>query len=501
MQPESNLNGHPARTKIRAVEASTGPLGHGLPIAVGTAIAGKLDGSSRRTFVVTGDGELQEGSNWEAIMTAGHHGLANLCLVVDRNRLQQGARVADTNDLEPLPEKFAAFGMEVVEVDGHDHGALVDAFANVPAAVRQADRHRGPHLQGPPHLVHVRRRRVAPQGPLGRPGRHRPHRAGAEVTTSTATPAAARTLHDCRDAYVATLVELAEADPRIVAVVNDSVGSSKLGPFQKQFGERLINVGIAEQDMVGVAAGLANGGKIPFVSAAACFLTARAMEQIKVDAAYSRHHMVLCGMSPGMAYGELGPTHHSIEDLGWLRTIPGLTVLVPSDPTETAQAIRWAAQHDGPVFVRVSRMGVPDVNPEGYRFAPGQGGHPARRRRRDARRDRRRRVPRAGRRGPAGRGRRVGPRAVHAVDQAARHRRDPRRRPRDPRHRHGRGGPHHRARRRGRRGRRAAPAGAGMRFVGVPDTFAPTGSVEWLLDHFGISADGITAAARDLLGR
>ena len=134
MQPESNLNGHPARTKVPAVEASTGPLGHGLPIAVGTAIAAKLDGSSRRTFVVVGDGELQEGSNWEAIMTAGHHGLVNLCLVVDRNRLQQGARVADTNDLEPLPEKFAAFGMEVVEVDGHDHGALVDAFANVPAA-------------------------------------------------------------------------------------------------------------------------------------------------------------------------------------------------------------------------------------------------------------------------------------------------------------------------------------------------------------------------------
>ena len=106
---------------------------------------------------------------------------------------------------------------------------------------------------------------------------------------------------------------------RIVAVVNDSVGSSKLGPFQERFPDRLVNVGIAEQDMVGVGAGLANGGKIPFVSAAACFLTARAMEQIKVDAAYSQHHMVLVGQSPGMAYGELGPTHHSIEDLAWLR--------------------------------------------------------------------------------------------------------------------------------------------------------------------------------------
>jgi transketolase len=134
MQPLSQLNGHPARTKIDAVEASTGPLGHGLPIAVGTAFAGALDGSDRRTFVVVGDGELQEGSNWEALMTAGNHRLEHLCVIVDRNRLQQGAKVEDTNDLEPLADKLRAFGLEVVEVDGHDHGALVDVFAAVPAA-------------------------------------------------------------------------------------------------------------------------------------------------------------------------------------------------------------------------------------------------------------------------------------------------------------------------------------------------------------------------------
>ncbi|MGW2093568.1 transketolase [Promicromonospora sukumoe] len=131
-QPASMLNGHPARSKVSAVEASTGPLGHGLPIAVGTALAGKIDGSARRTFVLLGDGELQEGSNWEAFMTAGHHRLGRLCAVVDRNRLQQGARVTDTNDLEPLADKLVAFGWHVVEVDGHDHGALADVFALVP---------------------------------------------------------------------------------------------------------------------------------------------------------------------------------------------------------------------------------------------------------------------------------------------------------------------------------------------------------------------------------
>jgi len=133
MRPLSKLNGHPDRKKVAAVEANTGPLGHGLPIAVGTAIAAQMDGSDRRTFVVLGDGELQEGSNWEAMMTAGNRRLGNLVAIVDRNGLQQGATVADTNDLEPLADKARAFGWEVVEVDGHDHGQLIDAFAAVPA--------------------------------------------------------------------------------------------------------------------------------------------------------------------------------------------------------------------------------------------------------------------------------------------------------------------------------------------------------------------------------
>ena len=316
------------------------------------------------------------------------------------------------------------------------------------------------------------------------------------MTTIAPSPAAA--LHDCRDAWIATLVELAAEDSRIVVVVNDSVGSSKLGRFQDAFPDRLVNVGIAEQDMVGVGAGLANGGKVPFVSAAACFLTARAMEQIKVDAAYSQHHIVLVGQSPGMAYGELGPTHHSIEDLAWLRTIPGLTVIVPSDRVETAQAIRWAAGAGSPVYVRVSRMGVPDVMPEGYRFQPGRAvelhagsdvtivatGTTVSRA-----------LEAAGSLGDVGVSARVlamptikpldGPALLAAaretagivtVEEALTS---------------GLGGavaeylaPRHPTR---------------MRFVGVPDTFAPTGSVGWLMDHFGISPAGIAAAALEVV--
>lgn len=132
MAPLSPLNGHPNRRKVAGVEANTGPLGHGLPIGVGCAIAARLAGAGWRTFVVLGDGELQEGSNWEAAMTAGHRELSTLTAIVDRNRLQQGARTEATNRLDPLPDKWRAFGWDVFEVDGHDHDALLDVFTAEP---------------------------------------------------------------------------------------------------------------------------------------------------------------------------------------------------------------------------------------------------------------------------------------------------------------------------------------------------------------------------------
>jgi transketolase len=177
---------------------------------------------------------------------------------------------------------------------------------------------------------------------------------------------------DCREAWASTLEALAAADDRIVAVVNDSVGSSKLGGFQKNFPDRLNNVGIAEQCMVGVSAGLANGGRIPFVSAAGCFLTGRALEQIKADVVYADFNVKLVGQSSGVAYGELGPTHHSIEDLAWLRVFNNLTIITPADAWETAEAVKWAAAHQGPVYLRLSRMPVPDLQIANRVFRIGQ---------------------------------------------------------------------------------------------------------------------------------
>jgi transketolase len=185
-------------------------------------------------------------------------------------------------------------------------------------------------------------------------------------------PVSTSHLYDCRDAFAETLERLAANDETVVAVCNDSVGSSKLGGFKSKFPERLVNVGIAEQNLVGVGAGLANGGRLPFVCGASCFLTGRALEQIKADISYSNANVKLIGISSGMAYGELGPTHHSIEDFAWTRVLPNLPVIAPCDRIETVAAVEWAAHYAGPCFLRLSRVGVPDLLPEGHKFELGR---------------------------------------------------------------------------------------------------------------------------------
>jgi transketolase len=132
MDPLSMLNGHPDRNKLPGVEANTGPLGHGLPIAVGAALAARMRKEFWRVFALTGDGELQEGSNWEAAMTAQHYGLDQLTVIVDRNRIQQGDFTENTIRMEPLAERFRAFGFAVEEIDGHSIAALFERFSHLP---------------------------------------------------------------------------------------------------------------------------------------------------------------------------------------------------------------------------------------------------------------------------------------------------------------------------------------------------------------------------------
>src|SRR5699024_7131559 len=197
-------------------------------------------------------------------------------------------------------------------------------------------RHRS-HDQGQGRLVHRGPGGMAPQGAHRRAGR--PRRQGARMTLTDAPPAG----DDNRTAFAEELIELAAQDERVVAGCPASVGPASRVASREAVPARLINVGIAEQNMVGVGAGLAATGLVPFVCSAGPFLTGRALEQIKADVAYSEHAVILCGMSPGMAYGELGPTHHSVEDLSWLRALPGLDIVVPADRRQTRQAVQQAA--------------------------------------------------------------------------------------------------------------------------------------------------------------
>lgn len=310
-----------------------------------------------------------------------------------------------------------------------------------------------------------------------------------------------QTLYDCRTAFAETMECLAEADERVVAVVNDSIGSSKLGGFAARFPDRIVNVGIAEQSMVGVAAGLAASGRLPFVSGASCFLTARALEQIKVDLAYSNANVTLCGMSPGVAYGQLGATHHSIEDVAWLRAIANMVVVVPADPLETRQALEAVGEREGPAFVRVSRMSVPAVYEAGHRFELGRAV-----RLRDGDDVTLmangtmlwRALAAADLLLEAGVSARVvsmptvKPLDVDEVAAAAAETRGIVTVEEHTIH-GGLGGAVAEA--------VVATRPAPMRILGIPGVFAPTGTAEFLLDHFGLNAEGIRDAAVELLNR
>jgi len=174
------------------------------------------------------------------------------------------------------------------------------------------------------------------------------------------------------DEFAATLEELARANPNIVAVTSDSRGSGKLAPFGKALPKQLIEVGIAEQDLVGITAGLAACGKKPFAVSPACFLTARSLEQIKNDVCYSNVPAVLIGISAGVSYGALGTTHHSLHDFAVLRALNNLTIIAPADNFESRQAILAAAAAPRPVFVRFGKAAMYHLHPPGTKFEAGR---------------------------------------------------------------------------------------------------------------------------------
>ena len=175
------------------------------------------------------------------------------------------------------------------------------------------------------------------------------------------------------EVFAATLEEMAGRDRNILVVTSDSRGSGKLTPFGQKFPKQIVEIGIAEQNLVGVAAGLASTGKKVYAVSPACFLTARALEQIKNDVAYSDNPVKLIGISAGVSYGALGTTHHSLHDFAVLRAINNITVVAPADNFETEQAIRLAAEVQEPFYIRFGKKAMPLLSSENEAFHFGKG--------------------------------------------------------------------------------------------------------------------------------
>ena len=176
-----------------------------------------------------------------------------------------------------------------------------------------------------------------------------------------------------QEVFAETLLEAARRDPTVLVVTSDSRGSARLVPFANELPERVVELGIAEQNLVGVAAGLAAGGNKVFAVSPACFLTTRSLEQIKSDVAYSGHKVVLVGISAGVSYGALGSTHHSLHDFASLRAMNNLDIVAPADNRQTRQAVVAALDHPRPLYLRFGKRPVPDLPAGAGEFSIGRG--------------------------------------------------------------------------------------------------------------------------------
>ena len=386
---DSDLEGHPT-PRLPFVDVATGSLGQGLGVGIGLALGARLAGSEARVFVLLGDGEVAEGSVWEAAQMAAHRALDNVIAVVDVNALGQSGPTMLGHDVDVYRRRFAAFGWRAQTIDGHDVRQVVDALRRArrtrgaPSAIiartlkgkgiadveglggwhgkplpqdaaeraiaaLQAGLH---HVPAPP--VPRPRRRVAPAA-AARAGEGRPDVPAGAIAT--------------REAYGQALVRLGAADARIVALDGDVKNSTYAETFLAAYPERFVESFIAEQNMVSVAAGLAAQGRVPFVSSFACFLT-RAADQIRI-AGISRSNLKLCGSHAGVSIGEDGPSQMALEDLALFRAVPDAVVLYPSDGLATDACVQLAASYHGVVYIRTTRMKTDAVYDADETFAIG----------------------------------------------------------------------------------------------------------------------------------
>ena len=378
---DSDLEGHPTPRNPWA-DVATGSLGQGLSIAVGMALASRIDALENRIFVLLGDGETAEGSVWEAAALASHYNLDNLIALVDVNRLGQSQATMYGHDMETYQRRFDSFGWHTQVIDGHNIKEILAALESAiriegrPAVIiartikgkgvslledrdgwhgkpvkpgedlEKALQEIGEHLElSPPLTVAKPDKNSAPTAI--NPGRLPPpqYDAGQKVAT--------------REAYGSALRKLGAINSSIIALDGDTKNSTHSEQLLKEYPGRFIECFIAEQNMVGVAVGLSVLGKTAFVSTFACFLT-RAYDQIRM-ASISRSNLKLCGSHAGISIGEDGPSQMGLEDLAMMRAVNGSTVFYPCDAVSTEHLASLAAETPGIFYIRTSRPKTPVI--------------------------------------------------------------------------------------------------------------------------------------------
>jgi transketolase len=400
------LDGHPD-VGIPGIEANSGSLGMGLSKGRGLAWAKSFLHRGGRVVVMTGDGELQEGQNWEALAAAAHQRVGNLWAVVDRNELQSDKRTEEILALGDLESKLRTFGWYVESCDGHDHDALAGAFTAMrdapadlpkalvartikgrgvsfmehPVALREGDGTYRWHAGAPDDDAFVRAHtelltRIRERVPDLRlePVQLLEEHVSLEAEPTSGVAAVRVTEEYVAAAYGEELLQLVDRRPEVVVLDADLASDCRIRAVELREPTRFIEVGIAEQDLVSMAAGLARQGLLPVVNSFASFLASRANEQIYNQASegtkvvYALHYAGLIPAGPGKS-------HQSLRDLSLLGALPGMTVVQPANSEETRALLRWAVEDaDENVAVRLAigpsprRLDLPEVEPR-----PGRG--------------------------------------------------------------------------------------------------------------------------------
>ncbi|HET9407622.1 MAG TPA: transketolase [Candidatus Sulfotelmatobacter sp.] len=403
----SPYQGHPHWLKLPGVEVSTGSLGQGLSIAVGMALAARLNAKKHKIFCIMGDGEQQEGQVWEAAMEAGHYGLENLVGIIDCNRLQIDGWVKDVMQVEPLAAKYQSFGWDVLRIDGHDMDQIVGALEQAKTVkgkpvVILADTVKGKGVSfmedqagwhGKAPNAEELKRALAELGLTERIpvqqllAKAQTYQEEVERKLEAKMPKFSRNywwnaaetmkvkMEPTRKGFGQALADNG-GDERVVCLGLDISGSITINDFyagKPERKNRWFSMGIAEQSATSAAAGLAREGKLPVLGTYATFAAARNLDQIRTSVCYGNFNVMIAGAHGGVSVGPDGATHQALEDLFAMQGLPNMSVVVPCDAVETRKATSYLLlKHVGPKYIRFAREATPIVTDEQTPFVFGK---------------------------------------------------------------------------------------------------------------------------------